>query len=82
VVMSQRSSEIGGRGLERRGHSVARDFTGSSSGRSSESLVADGGTDHRLAIVSRLPLDIYPTLLHVVVPTTLIRVRNGPLPRS
>ena len=27
-------------------------------------------------------LHIYPILLHVVLPTTPIRARNGPLPRS
>jgi len=27
-------------------------------------------------------LHIYPILLHVVLPTTPIRVRNGPLPQS
>ena len=32
---------------------------------------------HTFTVVSRLPLDIYPTLLHVMLPTTPLRARNG-----
>jgi hypothetical protein len=45
----------------------------------SESIEA---IDPILAVVSKLPLDIYPTLLHGVLLATPIRVRNGPSPQS
>ena len=35
-----------------------------------------------LAVVSRLALDIYPTLLHVVSTAATIEARNSALPRS
>ena len=41
-----------------------------------------GNRSHPLAVVSRLPLEIYPILLHVVLPTTPIRARSGLWPRS
>jgi hypothetical protein len=54
------------------------------SSRQDEKMVSQGieATHPILTVVSGLPLDIYPTLLHVVLPTTPVRARIGPLHQS
>ncbi len=67
-------------GGSRSPHSAARGSTGSS-GRGSESLVSRWR--HRSPPCRSLGyLNIYPTLLHVVLPTTPIRAHKDPLLRS